>query len=140
MAKNKTTETSLSVDGYIEALADETKRKDSLILIELMQKLTGFAPKMWGASIVGFGSYHYHYESGHEGDAPLVAFSPRASAFSIYLSDDFEQNEELFDQLGKHTMGKGCLYVKKLSDINLEVLAKVMAQHVKSRERRHQGK
>lgn len=130
MAKNKTTETALSVSSFLEALTDETKREDSLALIELMQNLTGFAPKMWGASIVGFGSYHYQYESGHEGEAPLVAFSPRAAAFSIYLSDDFEGKEALFSKLGKHTVGKGCLYVKKLSDVDLKVLEEVVAKHL----------
>src|SRR5450631_941880 len=118
MAKNKTTETSISVTGFIKTVKDETKRKDSVTLIELVKKQTGLEPKMWGRSIVGFGSYHYKYGSGHETDSPLVAFSPRASAITIYLSGHFEKREELLNKSGKYKTDKGCFYIKKLEDIN----------------------
>jgi hypothetical protein len=131
MAKNKTTETILSVKDFINDIKDETKRKDSFSLIELIKKQTGLEPKMWGPGIVGFGSYHYKYDSGHEGDSPLVGFSPRASAISLYLSGQFEKREELLEKLGKHKTNKGCIYVKKLDDINIEILQKMIANHIR---------
>ena len=94
-------------------------------IIKLMQKQTGLKPKMWGPAIVGFGSYHYKYDSGREGDAPLVAFSPRANAITLYLSSAFDNREELLQKFGKHKTGKGCIYIKKLGDVDQEIL-KVM--------------
>src|SRR4051812_48587541 len=102
MAKNKTTETISSVADFINGVKDQTKRKDSFALIELIKKQTGFIPKMWGPSIIGFGSYHYKYDSGREGDSPLVGFSPRASALAFYLSGHFDKREELLEKLGKY--------------------------------------
>ena len=131
MAKNKTTETSISVNDFINAVKDEIKRKDSFILIEAIKKLTGFEPKMWGPSIVGFSSYHYKYNSGHEGDSPLVGFSPRASGLTLYLSGHFEKREMLLEKLGKHKTDKGCIYIKKLEDINIETLQKMITNHIK---------
>jgi hypothetical protein len=131
MAKNKTTETASSVADFIKAVKAEAKRKDSLLLIDLIKKQTKLEPKMWGPSIVGFGSYHYKYESGREGDSPLVAFSPRAAAMTLYLSAHFEQREALLEQFGKHKTGKGCIYIKSLADINLDVLKKMIANHIK---------
>ncbi len=131
MAKNKTTKTSISVNDFISALKDETKREDSFKLIELLKKQTGLEPKMWGPSIVGFGSYHYKYESGHEGDSPLVGFSPRAAAITLYLSGHFEKREEWLEKLGKHKTDKGCIYIKKLDEIHIEVLQKMIANHIK---------
>jgi len=130
MAKNKTAETLQSVDEFIKAVADETKENDSYSIIELMQKQTGFEPKMWGPSIIGFGSYHYKYESGHEGDAPLIAFSPRATAIVLYLSGNFDKREELLLKLGKHKTTKGCVYIKKLADINMNILAEMIAASI----------
>ncbi len=130
MAKNKTTETIANVDDFINAVEDETKRKDSFSLIQLFELQTGLKPKMWGPSIVGFGSYHYKYESGHEGDAPLLAFSPRASALTIYLSGNFDKREELLNKFGKHKTEKGCVYIKKLEDINIEILKKIISNHI----------
>ncbi len=130
MAKNKTTETALSVTDFIDGVKDETKRNDAFRLIELIRKQTQLEPKMWGSSIVGFGSYHYKYDSGHEGDSPIVGFSPRASAISLYLSGQFEKREELLQSLGKHKTGKGCIYIKKLDDIKLEILQKMIANHI----------
>lgn len=95
MAKNKTTETSGSVTDFINKVADETKRKDSFRIVEIIEKQTGLKAKMWGTAIVGFGSYHYKYDSGHEGDAPLVGFSPRANAIVLYLASGFQKKEEL---------------------------------------------
>lgn len=122
MATNKTTETQASVSDFINQISDEAKRNDAIRLVDIFKNQTGFAAILWGPSIIGFGSYHYKYASGHEGDAPLVAFSPRATAISLYLHLPAEQREDLLQKLGKTKSGKGCIYVKKLSDINLDVL------------------
>jgi hypothetical protein len=131
MPKNKTNETSVSVQYFINTLTDETKRKDCMSLIEILKNQSGLEPKMWGPSIVGFGSYHYVYESGREGDAPLVGFSPRAAAIALYLSGSFEHRGELLEKLGKHKADKGCIHIKKLADINIEILGKMIANHIK---------
>lgn len=131
MAKNKTAETKASVKGFLEAVADETKRKDSFRIIELMKDQTGFEPKMWGPSIVGFGSYHYKYDSGHEGDAPLAGFSPRKDSLVIYIATSFDQRKELLQQLGKHKSSKSCVYIKKLDDVDLKVLMKLVTLSMK---------
>ncbi len=112
--------------AFLDLVVDETKRKDSYVLLELMEKITGSGPKMWGPSIVGFGSYHYKYASGHEGDAPLVGFSPRKQNISLYLMPGFEGQETLLQELGKHKTGKGCLYINKLEDVSLPVLEKLI--------------
>jgi len=122
MAKNKTTETSSSVTEFILKVENEGKRDDSFQLIEIFKSITGFEPKMWGPTMIGFGSYHYKYESGHEGDAPLAAFSPRKDSIVLYFATEFEDREVLLSQLGKHKSSKSCVYVKKLSDIDLKVL------------------
>jgi hypothetical protein len=137
MAGNKTKPTQLSVAAFIDALTDETRRADAKVLVKLMQKATGEKPKMWGPSIVGFGSYHYKYESGREGDAPLAGFSPRKAATVLY---GMTRSAVLLAQLGKHTTGKGCLYIKKLADVDqniLEalVLASVAAKRTGKQER-----
>lgn len=132
MTKNKTTETEMSVIDFINTFVeDEAKRNDAFELLKIMQNVTGFEPKMWGPSIIGFGSYHYKYSSGHEGDAPLVGFSPRKAAISlyIYLSDD--KKEELLSKFGKHKAAKGCIYIKKLTDIDLEILKIMISTSVK---------
>jgi hypothetical protein len=127
MAKNKTTETKQDVIAFIDAFADtEQKKLDSYGLVDIMHKATGFEPKMWGPSIIGFGTYHYKYESGHEGDAPLVAFSPRKAAISLYIFSGLEEHKPLIENLGKFKKGKSCIYVKKLSDINQVELIKVI--------------
>ena len=140
MPKNKTTETTKSVAAFIKTVKDEAKRKDSLQLIEIITKETGFGPKMWGPFIIGFGSVHYIYESGREGDMPLVGFSPRAAALVLYLSGSFEKREELLATLGKHKTDKGCVYIKSLEDINLAVLKKMIINTVKHRKSIHPGK
>ena len=126
MAKNKTTETDKSVIDFIDNVESEVKRDDSYTLIELFKSLTGKEPKMWGPSIIGFDSYHYKYASGHEGDAPLAAFSPRKDSIVVYLATEFEKREELLAKLGKHKSSKACVYVKKLADIDITVLKKLV--------------
>jgi hypothetical protein len=126
MAKNKTAETEISVPDFINSYADSDQKKiDSFKLIELMTEWSGFEPKMWGPTIVGFGSYHYKYESGHEGDAPLIGFSPRKAEFSLYIYTAADEHKYLLDNLGKFKMGKACIYVKKLSDINMATVAEL---------------
>ncbi|MFC4871922.1 DUF1801 domain-containing protein [Negadavirga shengliensis] len=124
MAKNKTTATDKDVLEFINEFADtEKKRKDSLELLAFFNELTGFEAKIWGPSIIGFGTYHYRYASGHEGDAPLVGFSPRKSALSLYVFTGLEEHAHLLRDLGKFKMGKACIYVKKLEDVDLRQLA-----------------
>lgn len=124
MAELKTKPTDMDVNDFILSFADsDQKRKDSFELIKLMKEITGSEPKMWGPSIIGFGSYHYKSErSTQEGDWPLVGFSPRKSAISLYVYTGAKEHEYLLDELGKFKIGKVCIYVKKLSDINLEAL------------------
>jgi Domain of unknown function (DU1801) len=123
MAKNKTTETTNSVTEYLNNISDEKKRKDCSEIIALIRNLTGLEPKMWGTGIVGFGSYHYKYASGHEGDAPLLGLAARANAIVLYLSMNVEQRDELLQKFGKHKTGKGCIYIQKLEDIDTNVLS-----------------
>ena len=137
MAKNKTTETDKNVLDFINVFADtEQKRKDSFELLKLMQEVSGYEPRMWGPSMIGFGRYHYKYASGHEGDAPLIGFSPRKAAISLYAFSGLEEHKHLLKDLGKFKMGKVCIYVKKLSDINeknLVALMKVSINYLKSK-------
>ncbi len=128
MAEIKTKQTLVNVHDFIMAFAEtEQKKSDSVELVKLMQEFTGFEPRMWGPSIIGFGQYHYKSErSRQEGDWPLVGFSPRKAAISLYVYSGCAGQEELLSALGKFTMGKGCIYIKKLSDIDTEVLKKIM--------------
>ncbi len=129
MAKNKTAETDQNVMEFIQTFANnEQKKKDSFVLLDLMQKISGFEAKMWGPSIIGFGHYHYKYESGHEGDAPLIGFSPRKTALSLYVYTGLEEHKHLLNGLGKFKMGKVCIYVNKLSDIDLIKLENLMKE------------
>lgn len=127
MAKpNKTTETEVNVNDFINSFVEnEQKKADSFELIRLMSNWSGFEPKMWGPTIIGFGNYHYKYESGHEGDMPLIGFSPRKAEFSLYIYSPTEESKHLLEDLGKFKMGKSCIYVKKLSDINIGILEKL---------------
>lgn len=122
MAENKTKPTTVSVAAFIEAITDETRRADAHALVKLMQNASGEKPKMWGPSIIGFGSYHYTYDSGREGDMPVIAFSPRKAASVLYGLIGFSGAETLLAKLGKNTTGKGCLYIKKLADVDRKVL------------------
>lgn len=127
MAENKTKATKSSVTAFINALGDPTRRADAKALVKLMQGAAGEKPKMWGPAIIGFGSYHYKYDSGREGDMPLIAFSPRKAATVLYNLTGFSDSGKLLAKLGKHTTGKGCLYIKKLADVDPQVL-KTMIQ------------
>ncbi len=137
MAKNKTAATEASVQSYLSAIGDEGRRKDCEALARLMTKATKEKPRMWGSGIVGFGSYHYKYESGREGDSCLTGFSSRKSDISIYLVASFPGQEQLLAKLGKHKMGGGCLHVRKLSDVDLKVLEQLVVGTVAERKRRY---
>jgi len=126
MARNKTDFTGEDVYAFIAALENGEKRKDSYELIALMELVSGEKARMWGATIIGFGSYSYRYESGHEGNAPLIGFSPRKQAFSLYVFTGLEEHRFLLDQLGKFTMGKACIYIKKMEDIQTDTLKRLM--------------
>lgn len=132
MAEIKTKQTNADVTEFINEFADtEQKRADSFEILKLMQDFTGFEPKMWGPSIIGFGSYHYKSDrSRQEGDWPLVGFSPRKAAISLYVFTGLKEHEYLLEGLGKFKMGKACIYVKKLSDINTDVLKTLMKASV----------
>lgn len=131
MTKNKTTETEIKVNDFIESYVDnEQKKKDSYQLIELFSKFAGFEPRMWGPTIIGFGRYHYKYASGHEGNAPLLGFSPRKAQFSLYIYSETDKSKKLLEEFGKFKMGKACIYVKKLADINLDVLEKLCLETI----------
>ena len=138
MAANKTAPTKLSVTDFVAAIPDETKRADAKALIKLMQAATGEKPKMWGPSIIGFGIYHYVYESGREGDMPVVGFSPRKPAIVTYglrAADDIEAS---LPKLGKHTTEKGCIYIKKLADVDQTVLKTLIVKSAAATRKRHQ--
>jgi hypothetical protein len=130
MADNKTKPNNLSVAAFIDALTDQTRRADAKALVKLMQSATGEKPKMWGPSIIGFGSYHYRYDSGREGDMPLLSFSPRKAAIVLYRMTGSSDSETLLAKLGKHTTGKGCLYIKRLADVDQQVLEALAVKSV----------
>lgn len=139
MAKTKTDYTTADVYEFINSFADtDQKRQDSFELLEIMRDITGCEPKMWGPSIIGFGSYHYKYKSGHEGDAPVLGFSPRKSAFSLYVYSDTEKSKSALTGLGKFKMGKACIYVKKLSDINIPVLQELCNESIQYINEHHE--
>lgn len=133
----KTKQNELSVDAYIDAIADETRREDCRAVIKLMTKATKEKPKMWGPSIVGFGSYHYKYESGHEGDMCMTGFSSRKNDLTLYVMPGFDQRAELMQKLGKHKTGKSCLYIKRLADIDQKVLTELITLSVKEMKQRY---
>lgn len=139
MAKTKTTYTEVNVIDFINSYVDNDQKKaDSFRLVELMREWSGFEPKMWGPTIIGFGNYHYKYASGHEGDAPLIGFSPRKPAFSLYVYSPTEKSKQLLNDLGKYKMGKSCIYIKKLSDINIATLKKLCDDSFKYLEEHHE--
>lgn len=128
MAETKTKSTGASVKAFLDAIEDESRRKDAKALAALMKRVTGCTPKMWGPSIVGYGSYHYEYASGHSGDSCLVGFSSRKGEMSVYLMAVGEEGEKLFAALGKHRRGKSCLYIRRLADVDLAVLEQLVAR------------
>lgn len=137
--KNKTTETDVSVTDFIHTFVDhEQKKSDSFKLIELMQAWSGFEPKMWGPTIIGFGRYHYRYASGHEGDAPMIGFSPRKAEFSLYVFSPTEDNRHLLKDLGKFRISKACIYVKRLSDLNIPALKKLCKTSIAYLNKHHE--
>jgi hypothetical protein len=125
MAELKTKQTDESVTKFLNTINDERKRKDCFAIVEMMSEVTKQPAKMWGTAIIGFGSYHYKYESGHEGDMCLIGFSPRKQNIAIYGMGGEERNKDLLKALGKHKTGKGCLYINKLSDVNTDVLKNI---------------
>ena len=139
MAKTKTTYTGQDVIDFINSYIDsEQKKADSFRLIDLMQEWSDAEPKMWGPSIIGFGNYHYKYASGHEGDAPVLGFSPRKAALTLYVYSDTERSKLALADLGKFKMSKACIYVKKLSDINLPVLKELCIESIKYISEHHE--
>lgn len=131
MSEPKTTKTDASVTDFLNGVEPERKREDSFAIVELMQDVTGKQPAMWGSSIVGFGSYHYKYASGREGDWPAVGFSPRKQNLTLYIMGGFNGHEELLEKLGKHSTGKGCLYIKRLEDVDQPTLRELIKRSVK---------
>lgn len=128
MAKsnNKTVPTDLSVDDYLNEIDDPQRKEDCKHIDAIMREVTNLEPKMWGTSIVGYGMYHYKYESGREGDMPKTGFSNRKQSITLYIMSSFKNHDELLAKLGPHKTGKSCLYIKRLADINVEVLKEMI--------------
>ena len=135
MAEIKTKRNDASVDDFLNAIKDDEVRNDCWTIVDIMQKATKAKPEMWGSSIVGFGRYHYKYASGREGDWMLIAFSPRKQNITLYIWSGFEGYDELMTQLGKHSSGKGCVYIKRLSDVHLPTLKKLINASVKHKRK-----
>lgn len=130
MYEQKTKETDADVIEFIEAVDNPKKREDAYRLLGIFEKASGYQAKMWGPSIIGFGSYHYIYPTGHEGDAPLVGFSPRKAKISLYFATGDEKRQELLNDFGKHTSGKGCVYINKVDDIDEDVLIQLIHRSI----------
>jgi hypothetical protein len=130
MYELKTKENDASVIEFIESVESPKKKEDAYKLLDIFTEASGYPAKMWGTSIIGFGSYHYKYASGHEGDAPLVGFSPRKAKISLYFATGNTKREELLEKFGKHTTGKACVYINKIADIDIDVLKELIAQSI----------
>lgn len=126
MAKNKTEPTVVDPDDFVAGVEHKTRRGDAEVLMEMMRRVTGCNPKMWGPSIIGFGRYHYKYDSGHEGDSMITGFSPRKANLVLYIMPGYDDLDDELARLGKHKMGKSCLYVNKLADIDMDVLEEIV--------------
>lgn len=126
MAENKTRETDKSVDDFIQSVDHATRRADAIVLDQMFRRITGWTPRMWGPTIIGYGSYHYVYDSGHEGDSLASGFSPRKASQSIYIMPGYQDYGHILDRLGKYKIGKACLYVNKLADIDMTVLEELV--------------
>lgn len=137
MAENKTQLTRASVETFLKGLKDKARAADSRVVLEMMRKVTGEDPKMWGPSIVGFGAYHYRYDSGREGDFLRIGFSPRAQALTLYIMGGFPRYEALMAKLGKYSTGTSCLYIKRLSDVDLKVLEELIRASWKDMAKRY---
>ena len=133
MAEAKTKQTNASVEKFLREIPDPVKREDSMKVAAMMTEITRHKPKMWGPNIVGFGSRHYKYASGQEGDWPVVAFSPRKQNLTLYIMGGLTEDNELLKKLGKHTIGKSCLYIKRLSDIDTPTLKKLIRLSLKGK-------
>lgn len=133
MAEIKTVQNEASVSDFLDGVENEKRRKDSHTILGMMRKITGLEPKMWGDAIIGFGSQHYKYASGREGDMPLTGFSPRKHALTIYIEYGFEQQEDLLARLGKFKLGKVCLYINRLEDVDPVVLEELIARSLQKR-------
>jgi hypothetical protein len=139
MAEVKTKLTEQTIESFLDKVPDEKARNDCYTITRLMEKVTGENPKMWGTAIIGFGQYHYKYESGHEGDICLTGFSPRKGNLSLYVLAGFEGQAELLAKLGKHKAGKGCLYLKKLDDVDINVLESLISESYALMKKKHPG-
>jgi hypothetical protein len=139
MSENKTRPTNASVSDFINAVENDTRRKDAHVLLGIMEELTGEPAVMWGNSIIGFGRYHYKYDSGREGDMILTGFSPRKSNLSLYVGTKAERNNMYLEKLGKHKTGSSCLYVNKLADIDLEVLKDLIKSNYEYVKKKYNG-
>ncbi len=128
MAENKTQKTGASVEEFLNSVDNRRRREDGWALLEMMKDLTGLEPEMWGPSIIGFGDYHYRYESGREGDFFLTGFSPRKQSLSLYIMAGFDTYDDLLGRLGKHRKGAACLYVNKLADVDMDVLRELIEE------------
>jgi hypothetical protein len=137
MAELKTRSTEISVDSFIEAVPDPVRRADAKAVAALMARVSGETPAMWGPTIVGFGSYHYHYDSGHEGEMCRLGFSPRKAELVLYVLNGSPQQEAQLARLGKHRTGKACLYIKKLADVDMGVLEELVRDQFASMDARH---
>ena len=137
MAELKTNETKLSVTKFIGKVEDDQKRQDSQAILKLMKQVTKEEPKMWGGSMVGFGRFHYKSDSGREGDWFLTGFSPRKQNLTIYITPGFDKYESLMKQLGKHKTSKGCLYIKKLEDVDMKVLKQLIKQSYQDMKKKY---
>ena len=122
MAENKTRKTGASVSDFLASVENKRRREDGNTILEMMKQITGMEPEMWGPTIIGFGDYHYKYDSGREGDMFLTGFSPRKQNLSLYVMDGFEGRDDLLARLGKHRTGVSCLYINKLADVDVDVL------------------
>ena len=137
MVENKTKATDVSAEDYIDAISDEARRTDCHNLVKIMRKVTGHEPKMWGPTMIGFGSYHYQYQSGRQGDSCLVSFASRKTELCVYLINDWPERDVLLAKLGTHKIAKACVYIKRLSDVDTDVLAQLIAASVAEVKRRH---
>jgi hypothetical protein len=139
MTELKTKRTTGDVEAFLNSVQDERKRQDSFAILELMKEVTDAEPEMWGTSIVGFGSYHYKYASGREGDWMLVGFSPRAQNLTLYIMSGFNECDGLLEKLGKHSTGKSCLYIKRMEDVDKAVLKELVRKSVEHMSRSNAG-
>lgn len=138
MSENKTKQTRASVTTFIDSIEDEVKRRDSKVLVKLMKEATGKPARLWGPSIIGFGKYHYKYESGREGDFLMVGFSPRKQNIAVYIMTGFSKYQGYLTKLGKQKTGKSCLYIKRLSDVDMDVLRALVADSVTEMQARYE--